>query len=439
MTTEKEKEEQRQAYLLSRRNFLSLGAGLAGSMGLLNVMTRNNIGYAASPSELPKVDHLAKKIGYKDGWLGTTRIVGPIPRISELDTGFNRAALGKYGPDYQREVTRFVTKVPHGKALVMTMQDAIAPEHVVDGPPNPAKLPIPDPERMSTHIKEFARFLGADACGIGLLPEFAIYTEQAPLRTEMSKMIAEKKPVTGRPVNLNHKYVIAVLVDQDLKTMLASTGYDGISIAQSFKSYLMSGVIACVLAAYIRDLGWSARAHHARNYQVSLPPTLIAAGLGEMSRTGESIAHPTLGFRHKGAVITTDIPLAPDSPIDFGLADFCRTCKKCAEHCPAQAITHDRDQKEYRGYMKWVNDLDKCTMFRVGNTDGSSCGRCMKVCPWNTKEDSWFHTAGVWAASKSGAASTLLRDIDDMFGYGTEVVDKYRWWLEWPELYKWGK
>ena len=73
----------------------------------------------------------------------------------------------------------------------------------------------------------------------------------------------------------------------------------------SFMSYSASGFIACILADYIRRLGYPARAHHARNYQIVLPPILLWAGLGEMSRIGDCVLHPFMGPRFKAAVVTT--------------------------------------------------------------------------------------------------------------------------------------
>jgi reductive dehalogenase len=201
------------------------------------------------------------------------------------------------------------------------------------------------------------------------------------------------------------------------------------------RSYHTTGVVAVILASYIRNLGYNARAHHFSNYGAVMPPCIISAGLGELSRTGDCTVHPRLGFRHKVAAVATDMPLVPDKPIDFGLLDFCSICGKCADNCPSGAITRDRDPVEYNGYLRWNSDFKKCTEFRVTNKDGASCGRCMKVCPWNSKEESWFHSAGTWIGSKGPNSSRLLKQIDDMFGYGDEQIEKYKWWLEWPERY----
>jgi len=431
MMSEKKKQEQREQFLATRRQFLKLGPAMAGAAGLLSVMNKRHVAEAATKEVLGAG---VRSLGYEEGWLGTSKIVGPIQRTSEIDIGFYKAARGLFGEEAKKQVARFIPKHPLGGAI-SSMRKFLATEEAVNGPPAPEKLPIPDPERMTEHIKKTAKFLRADEVGVGLLPEYAIYTHKAPpLPLVLYEGKASLQDLT--PVVNDHKYAIAILIDQDLYTTLGSTGYDGISGSQSMMAYLTAGLIACTLAAYIRNLGYSARAHHCANYQVVVPPVLISCGLGEMSRTGEAAIHPRLGFRHKAAVVTTNLPLVPDGPIDFGVREFCSKCKKCAEQCPSGAISFDEDQSEYNGYMKWVNSIEKCTQFRVGNREGSSCGRCMVVCPWNSKEDSWFHSAGTYVASlKSGMADSFLREIDDMFGYGVEVVEENRWWLEWPELY----
>jgi ferredoxin len=42
----------------------------------------------------------------------------------------------------------------------------------------------------------------------------------------------------------------------------------------------------------------------------------------------------------------TDLPLVADKPIDIGVSDFCKECRKCAVTCPTNSITFaDRDPK----------------------------------------------------------------------------------------------
>jgi len=213
-----------------------------------------------------------------------------VQRTDERENGFFRALRGDFGPNLQGEMRgmRFVRKHPiSGSNLKMSS----AHIKLVDGKVMLDKAPLPDdPELLSIHIKETAYFLRADMVGICKLPPYAVYSHSFP---------------DGNPVELKHKYAIAVLVDQDYKTSEASTGRDWISNAMSFMAYSTSAFIACTLADYIRRLGYPARAHHALNYQVAVPPILLWAGLGEMCRIGDIVLNPFLGSRFKAAIVTT--------------------------------------------------------------------------------------------------------------------------------------
>ena len=125
--------------------------------------------------------------------------------------------------------------------------------------------------------------------------------------------------------------------------------------------------------------------------------------------------------------MTTDLPLHPDRPIDFGLQHFCDACKKCARECPSGSIT-DGPKTMYNGYEIWRNDVDSCARFRVTNSRGASCGRCIKVCPWN-KADTLVSRAGHPARRRSGLARRGLIRLDDLMGYGEEDPG-LQWWLD---------
>jgi reductive dehalogenase len=333
-----------------------------------------------------------------------------VQRVDERESGFNRAVRGDFGQYLQQERHRFVAKHPLSGALVQ-MQFTLS--EIVDGIVAKKKAPLPDdPDVMTRHIKETAYFLRADLVGICELPPYAVYSHSME---------------TGKPVKLNHKYAIAILIDQDWKTAEAGTGNDWISNSMSFLSYSTSGFIACVLADYIRRLGYPARAHHARNYQVVVPPILLQAGLGEMCRIGDIVLNPFLGSRFKAAVVTTDLPLVPDKPIDFGLQDFCNNCMKCARECPSGAISFE-DKVIHNGYEKWALDVEKCTAMRVGNKRGSGCGTCIKVCPWN-KPYTPFHRAVAWAMMHVPVARRLSIWGDDLLGYG-KPHEEAKWWFD---------
>jgi ferredoxin len=329
----------------------------------------------------------------------TTRVMeDAIQRVDERESGFNRALRGDWGPQLSKERHRFVAKHPLSGALV-NMQFTLS--ELVDGVAAATEAPgSGDPVKMARHIKEAAYFLRADQVGICELPPYAVYSHGME---------------SGEPVELNHKYAIAILIDQDFKTADASVGNDWISNSMSFLAYSTSGFIACILADYIRRLGYPARAHHARNYHVVLPPILLWAGLGD------------LGPRFKAAVVTTDLPLALDKPIDFGIQDFCSKCKQCARYCPSGAIPFG-GKEIYNGYEKWPNDMEKCTKQRVGNKQGSGCGVCVCVCPWN-KPYTPFHRFVQWFMRNIPVARNFAVWGDALFGYDKPNLEN-KWWLD---------
>ena len=254
--------------------------------------------------------HLLKRVDQP-----TTKInTDDVQRVDERQGGFHRSGMGEFGPKLQREYKRFVPKHPLSGALV-SMSGSLgylvdAPKPGLDAYGNHAETagwnftrPVADqkapytndPIAMARHIKETAYFLRSDVVGICELPPYAVFTHGKE---------------TNQPVELNHKYAIGILIDQDWRTTSAFNGHDWISNSMSFLSYSTSGFIACVLADYIRRLGYPARAHHARNYQVVVPPILLMAGLGEMCRIGDVVLNPFLGPRFKAAAPSLPSPFA---------------------------------------------------------------------------------------------------------------------------------
>ena len=285
---------------------------------------------------------------------------------------------------------------------------------IADGEVNSKKAQIPnDPAIISQHIKRLGYFLRADIVGICELPQYAVYSHNA----------------RGKPIENHHKYAIVIATDQDYTTMHGSNGRDWISGAQSFRGYSNNGFITTMIAEYIRKLGYPARAHFHASYQVLIPPLLLLSGIGEMSRSG-CILNPFLGLRFKAGAVTTDLPLLPDKPVDFGLQDFCRKCKKCALECPSKAISTG-EKIMYNGYETWQFDAERCTKFRVTNQNGASCGRCIKVCPWN-KPRGLSHDMIRWMIKNSPFMNNFIIRMDDIINY-SKPNPRDKWWFDLEE------
>ena len=187
------------------------------------------------------------------------------------------------------------------------------------------------------------------------------------------------------------------------------------------------------MAELLRGLGFPARSQTNADSDVLHIPLVLWAGLGELSRIGELVLNPFVGPRFKTVVLTTDMPLEVDKPIDFGLQYLCNNCLKCARECPVDAIPFG-DKVVFNGYEMWKPDVERCARYRLTNDRGSACGRCMKTCPLNkvvdadgpmlTRTASWLGINAMWLKPLMVPFAAWF---DDWIGNGTRnPVKKWR-------------
>jgi reductive dehalogenase len=340
----------------------------------------------------------------------TTRIDAErIPRVPQRSNFFVRAAHGDLGPKPQREFPRFVKKYPLSDAMADVM-DAMVP--LQDGEVAEQRAPgTDDSEVMAEHIKALCYFLDIDIVGICEAPAYCWYSHR----------------LDGTAIEPYHRYAIVMVLDQGFETMWGASGDDWISGTQSYRAYVRGAEIADIVAGYIRRLGYPARAQTNRDSDVLQIPLALLAGIGEIGRMGEVVINPFIGPRSKTVVVTTDLPMAVDKPIDFGLQDFCEKCNKCARECPCGAISHG-PKTMFNGYEMWKPDVEMCAKYRVTNPGGAACGRCMKMCPFE-KEGILHHRIALWMAIKWPWTRRLLIWLDDVLGYGERNPVK-KWWLD---------
>jgi reductive dehalogenase len=152
-------------------------------------------------------------------------------------------------------------------------------------------------------------------------------------------------------------------------------------------AYSKTAFLVASLAGFIRNLGFKALSM-GNDTALSIP-LAIDAGLGELGRNGLLIT-PEMGPCVRIGKVFTDMPLELDHQIDFGISEFCKTCKKCAIECESGAIQKD-DEPSYRvvcgsnnkAIKRWAVDHYKCYQFWVEN--GSECSTCIAVCPFFQK------------------------------------------------------
>ncbi|MEL7215275.1 MAG: 2Fe-2S iron-sulfur cluster-binding protein [Pseudomonadota bacterium] len=339
----------------------------------------------------------------------TTYIDEPnIPRVPKRADLFARVQFGDMGKPLQDAARGgyYVRKAAPSAAQRRMLGAFVL---LQDGPVAPQKHRL-DPQDAADLVKATSYFLGVDAVGVSRCPDWTWYSHDA----------------RGDPISPPHDQAISMIIDQGFETMEGASGDDWISVAQSMRAYLRFSLLGGVIARQIRNMGYSAKAHSVMDGEVLQPPLLLLSGLGEVSRIGEVILNPFLGPRLKSGVVTTDLPMTHDKPIDFGLQRFCESCNKCARECPSGAITAG-PKLMFNGYETWKSDSQKCATYRISTPGGAMCGRCMKTCPWNL-EGLFAEKPFRWAAMNMPGAAPLLADLDDRLGRGGLNPVKRWWW-----------
>ncbi len=347
----------------------------------------------------------------------TTMVTDSVQRIDARESAIARGRRGDFGAIAQREQPRGSTKHPLSAAQIDVVCHLAA---IKDNEVAACKAPISeDPKTLSLHIKRLGYFSKADIVGICRIPEYAVYSHD----------------LRGNPLDIDYQYAIVIVVSKECETVKASKGSDWIGGAISFQAYVRAASIVHTLANYIRRLGYDASAQHVSpgpndRYQVLVPPLLLWAGIGEVSRAG-IILNPFLGLNFKAAVVLTNMPLEPDKPIDFGLQDFCQHCGICTEACPSKAIPMG-DKVMYNGYETWKLDERRCGMFWLTNQKGTGCNRCIKVCPW-TRPNTLPNNMVRWAVKRSSLARRLAVKADHILDR-RKANEKDKWWFDLEEV-----
>jgi len=225
------------------------------------------------------------------------------------------------------------------------------------------KYEVDAPYRMSIFVKRAARLFGASLVGICKLNRDWVYAD------------------VDIPERFKNAIVMAVEMDADgIATSPAAPAAAATGVGYSKMAFILAGV-----GEFIRNLGYEAI--QCGNDTALSIPLAIDAGVGELGRNGLLIT-PEYGPRVRLCKIFTDLPLEIDKPIEFGVKEFCKKCRLCAEHCEARAISMD-DEPSFEvtcrsnnpGALKWYVDVERCYLYWCEN--GVDCSTCIKVCPYN--------------------------------------------------------
>lgn len=275
---------------------------------------------------------------------------------------------------------------------------------------------VKDPNNISKDMKKAAKKLGASEVGICELNSLWVYA------AGHNPMTHEDFPIE---IDFNvYKYAIVFVVEMDYEAMQASPSH--LEYATVAYGYSKAAYVAGQMAHFIRALGY--KAIPSVNDTALNIPLAVDAGLGQLGRNGLLIT-PQYGPRVRIGKILTNLPLAPDKPINFGVPEFCNVCKRCATECPGRAITFgDLTDKAVNistspGVFKWPINGEKC--FQFWGRSQLCCANCIRVCPFN-KPPGWLHDIVKFIVRNASWLDRVLVWLDKAFGYGKRTgADKF--------------
>lgn len=271
-----------------------------------------------------------------------------------------------------------------------------------DPNPNPPKTGTLDKEKLARTIAETARLYGAVDVGFVPLEPYHFYTHTGRRAEDW-----------GQEVTNNHKTAVVIVVAMDVDMIKEAPGLP--VIMESARQYVESAKIASIIAQYLRDLGFQARAHTDGNYEVLCVPLAVEAGLGVLGRIG-IFMHPVYGPCVRISAVTTELELPasklPAQPESMKTMEFfCDICKKCARNCPTQSICINGEPRS-RGFTHWGINQETC--FAYWKHTGTDCGFCIRVCPY-TKPDTLIHRLVRFYISRNPVNQRIALFMDDLF------------------------
>lgn len=336
----------------------------------------------------------------------TSERIGPSTRRDAREHILARFARGDFGAAR----TMRTIHNPAGRPLFHMVNHIVAME---ENPVAPEKAStLTDPHIAARHIKKYAYFLGADMAGICRVPPETVYSHDA----------------LGNPLALKYEYAVVFLIRKDPETELATFGNEWVDDPASWAIYQRLALLSVTLSDYIRGLGYEAEASCCGHYRTLMPRLVVEAGLGEFSRAGIAL-NPFVGMNFKAACVLCNLPMECDSPIDFGLRDYCSQCGICAQQCCSRAIP-EGEKTAYNGYITWQIDEKRCAAYTLTHTGGDVCQKCTIVCPFNRLDNLPEHFRS-WNGDLPSLYDSVNRQRAylESHNFKTQHQEDGKWWL----------
>lgn len=289
-----------------------------------------------------------------------------------------------------------------------------------------------NPQEITEKVKKAARWFGADMVGICRLDKRWVYSHTYNESLYMgpgdgSKHTSGESIVQEIPGKFQYAVVMCYEMDYDVIQHYSTYA----SLAATAMGYSRMAVTNHHLACFITEMGYDVINCTTNNVALSIPMAM-QAGLGDIGRNGLLIS-PKYGPRVRISKVITDLPMVPDSPIDFGVTEFCNVCEICSEKCPSQSLPYGDRSSEPRnisnidGVLKWHINAETCRAH--WSRSGRDCNVYINVCPYN-KPDTWFHRFVRRCTDHVPWGDPLYVWADKVTGYG-KAKSAQRFWKAW--------
>jgi reductive dehalogenase len=357
----------------------------------------------------------------------SVRFVGPHVNVDMNQSPHPKNQRGELGKPLFNWYRNTVSKDP--------LTRVSAPNHFADrrqflanvinrsskGKVNPRRVSVDDAAAMTRHIKAVAHYMGADVIGIAKAHPSYLYAGSRYVQDGTAEDAYQRE--SPEELVRRFPYIIQMTTAWDYNKLQAHRHHIGDA---AYHISQMKGVLILkAMEGYIKELGYTAL-----RGVVTPQAAGVASGIGELGRNG-LVINKNFGARiHMPDPILTDLPLVPDAPVDIGVEDFCKICRKCANTCPTNSIPFG-DKVVFNGVEKYKINWLTCYKLRPYVHDyWGSCLTCAAVCPFS-KPDVWWHGLAVWSLhttpfSLRPALVRALKWIDDKF-WGVARTTRVRW------------
>lgn len=200
----------------------------------------------------------------------------------------------------------------------------------------------------------------------------------------------------------------------------------------------INDVVKARIFNFVRTLGgWRAFGYGGhQDGEVNYGASAVLTGIGESSRQNNYTLTPETGPIHNPCTILTDMPLAPTKPIDAGMWKFCKTCTKCADMCPSESISFEKEPSwdiplkdgktsifHNPGVKHFWTDMVSCGFYHSGS---GGCWRCYATCTFSEDKAAMIHAVVKGTIATTGLFNGFFANMSDFMGYGRTDPDE--WW-----------